>query len=318
MKEYYDILGINQGASEDEIKKAYRKMSKKYHPDLNPNNKEAEENFKKVVEAYEVLTGKQKPKNANQGNPFDGFNPFGGFDPFNMGQQKPNPIKLHVELDLEEAYHGCKKVVNFPSLDPCGKCNGEGGFEPSTCNQCEGNGFITKGPFVFQCNNCGGLGNLYKTMCYSCNGSGVVPITKSIEVNVPKGSPEGSLFSYANGGSYSKNGQRGDLFFVIRIKQHKIYQLEGLDLKRKVDVPILDMLLGTDSEFETLDGVVKIQIPKLSELNKTFRLKGKGFIDGATGIHGDLYVTINPVIPKELSEVEEDKIKELKNCPNFV
>ena len=105
MKEYYKILGLNEGASDEDIKKAYRKMSKKYHPDLNPNNTEAEEKFKQVVEAYEILTGKQKPKNQNQGNPFDGFNPFGGFNPFQRGNAKAKPLKLIIDVDLEEAYY---------------------------------------------------------------------------------------------------------------------------------------------------------------------------------------------------------------------
>lgn len=314
MKEYYDILGLNEGSSDEEIKKAYRKMSKKFHPDLNPNNKEAEEKFKKVVEAYEILTGKQKPKNNNQGNPFGGFNPFNPFG----GQQKVKPLKFSLELTLEESYHGCDKSISFHSTDPCVKCNGEGGFEPNTCNQCKGNGFISQGPFMFSCNNCGGNGKIFKTVCYTCNGNGVTNIVKTIEVKIPKGTSEGSFFNYANAGTWHKGGQRGDVYFITSIKPHEVYQLDGLNLKRKIDIPVLDILLGTESEFDTLNGKVKIQIPKLSEMNKTFRLKSKGFVDGATGIAGDLYVTINPTLPKELTDIEEVKIKELKEMPNFV
>lgn len=318
MKEYYDILGLNEGANEDEIKKAYRKMSKKYHPDLNPNNKEAEDKFKQVVEAYEILTGKQKPKNTNQGNPFEGFNPFGGFNPFHRAANKAKPIKIIVELELEEAYFGGKKIINFVASEPCNKCNGEGGFSPQNCNQCNGNGHIQQGPFAFLCNNCGGQGKLYKSVCYTCSGNGSIKSNRTVEIDIPKGSTEDSFYSYPNAGDYFKGAQRGDLHFFLRIKPHKIYQLDGLNLKRKLDIPILDILLGTESEFETLEGNVKIKIPKLSEMNKTFRLKGKGFIDGPTGITGDLYVTLNPVIPKELSDLEEEKIKELRDCPNFI
>jgi molecular chaperone DnaJ len=314
MKEYYDILGLNEGANEEEIKKAYRKMSKKYHPDLNPNNTEAEEKFKKVVEAYEILTGKQKPK--NQGNPFSG-NPFGGFNPFQRGFSKVKPLKLVVELELEEAYYGSKKNVTFSSTEPCGKCNGEGGFQPQTCNQCGGSGHIQQGPFLFSCNNCGGNGSLFKSVCYTCNGNGAIRNNRTIEIDIPKGTTEDSFFTYPNSGDYMKGAQRGDIHFFMKIKPHKIYQLEGLNLKRKLDIPILDVLLGVESEFGTLDGAVKIKIPKLSEMNKTFRLKGKGFIDGSTGIAGDLYVTLNPVVPKELNEIEENKIRELKGMPNF-
>jgi molecular chaperone DnaJ len=314
MKEYYDILGLNEGANEEEVKKAYRKMSKKYHPDLNPNNPEAEEKFKKVAEAYEILTGKQKPK--NQGNPFGG-NPFGGFNPFQRGSAKARPIKVIVDLELEEAYYGGKKIINFNSTEPCGKCNGEGGFQPQTCNQCGGNGHIQQGPFMFACTNCGGQGKLFKSVCYTCNGNGSVRSTRTTEIDLPKGTTEDSFFTMPNSGDYVRGAQRGDIHFFIKIKPHHTYELDGLNLKRKLDVPILDILLGVDSEFDTLDGAVKIKIPKLSEMNKTFRLKGKGFIDGSTGIIGDLYVTLNPTVPKELSEVEEIKIKELKTYPNF-
>lgn len=307
MKEYYEILGLNQGAGEDEIKKAYRTLSKKYHPDLNPDNKEAEEKFKKIVEAYEILTGKQKPKNQN---------PFSS-NPFANRRYKANPLKLVIELQLEEAYTGMKKIINYHINDVCGKCNGEGGFEPTTCNQCSGNGHIQNGPFVFMCNNCGGNGRLLKKVCYSCAGNGLIKNSKSIEVTIPKGTTEGSIFSYQNIGNNIKGGDRGDVYFIIRIIPHKIYQLEGLNLKRKIDVPILDILLGTEKEFETLDSNVKIKIPKLSEMNKTFRLKGKGFVDGATNIAGDMYVTLNPILPKDLNSIEEDKLRQLKNLPNF-
>lgn len=307
MKEYYDILGLKQGANDEEVKKAYRTLSKKYHPDLNPDNKEAEEKFKQIVEAYEILTGKQKPKDQN---PFN-------FNPFANRRYKANPLKLVVELQLEEAYKGIQKIINYHINDVCGKCNGEGGFEPINCNQCGGNGHIQNGPFVFMCNNCGGNGRLFKKVCYPCAGNGLIKSTKSIEVTIPKGTTEGSIFSYQNIGNNIKGGERGDVYFIIRILQHKIYQLEGLNLKRKIDVPLLDILLGTEKEFETLDSNVKIKIPKLSEMNKTFRLKGKGFVDGATNIAGDMYVTLNPILPKDLNSVEEDKLRQLKNLPNF-
>lgn len=310
MKEYYDILELNQGASEEEIKKAYRKLSKKYHPDLNPDNKEAEENFKKVVEAYEILTGKQKPKDQNNFNPFD-------FNPFANRRYKANPIKLIIELELEEAYKGGQKIINYNVNDTCEKCNGEGGFEPIKCNQCNGKGHIQQGPFAFICNNCGGNGKLVKKVCYTCSGNGLVRKVKTIEVTIPQGTTEGVMFSYQNIGNDIKGGERGDVYFGIKIKPHKTYQLDGLNLKRKIDVPIIDILLGTEKEFDTLDSSVKIKIPKLSEMNKTFRLKGKGFVDSSTGIIGDMYVTLNPILPKDLSNIEEDKLKQLKNMPNF-
>lgn len=309
MKEYYSILGLNEGASADEVKKAYRKMSKKYHPDLNPNNKKAEEKFKEIAEAYEILTGKQKPKNEN---PFGG-NPFGG-NPFGS---RIRPLKLVLEVTLEESFYGKEKTVNYRAKDNCNNCGGEGGFEPQNCNQCGGHGHIQQGPFMFSCNNCGGGGKLYKKTCYHCNGEGSVLKNKEIKIKIPRGVTEGTMFKYPNIGNFIKGSGYGDVYFIIRIIPHQIYQMDGLNLKRKLDVPILDILLGVDKEFETLNGKLKIKIPKLSEINKTFRLKGMGFLDEQTNIKGDLYVTLNPITPKELSNVEEHKLNELKNLPNF-
>lgn len=312
MKEYYSILGLNEGATADEVKKAYRKMSKKYHPDLNPNNKQAEEKFKKIVESYEILTGKREPPhtfNGPQGNPFRGGNPFGG--------GRVRPLKLILELSIEESFHGKEKMVNYRVKDNCNSCNGDGGFDPQKCNQCGGSGHIQQGPFMFACNNCGGGGKLYRNVCNSCNGEGSILKNKEIKVKIPKGITEGTMFKYPNIGNFMKGLGYGDVYFVVKIKTHKIYKMDGLNLKRNLDVPILDILLGVDKEFDTLSGKLKIKIPKLSEINKTFRLKGMGFLDEHTNIKGDLYVTLNPLIPKELTNVEEHKLNELKNLPNF-
>ena len=158
MKEYYDILEIKQGSSKDEIKNAYRKLSKKYHPDLNPNNKQAEDKFKKLSEAYGVLTGKQKPKEQN---PFS-QNPFGGRQ---QRTHKAKPLKLILELTVEEVFHGEEKIINYMANEQCLSCNGDGGFEPMSCNQCGGSGHMRQGPFAFVCNNCNGGGKLYKKVC---------------------------------------------------------------------------------------------------------------------------------------------------------
>jgi len=305
MKEYYDILELKEGSDKSEIKKAYRKLSKKYHPDLNPNNKKAEDKFKKIAEAYEILTGKQKPKNKN---PFGG-----GFKP----KVQARPIKLNIELTIEEVFYGKEKIVNYFINDHCGKCNGDGGFQPTTCNQCGGNGHIQQGPFAFMCNNCGGKGTLYKNVCYTCQGRGVVKKQKTLKIRIPKGLSDGEVISAQGVGDKVKGGLDGDVYFIISIKKHETYLIDGLNLKRKLDVPFLDILLGVEKEFDTIEGKVKIKVPKLSEMNKTFRLKGKGFFDSQTNLTGDMYVTLNPIIPKEMSSVEEHKLKELKNSPNF-
>ena len=314
MKEYYRILGLNEGSSKEEIKKAYRKLSKKYHPDLNPNNKEVEDKFKKVSEAYSILTGKEKPK----ANPFNNepFNPhdFGGFRNHRKG--KPRPLKLIIDLTLEECYFGVIKTIKYNKYDACDSCNGLGGHNTHTCNQCNGKGMIQHGPFVFMCNNCNGSGNLFKDKCNKCNGSGKNYVLKKVEINVPKGTTPDTAFNYPNIGDYN-SGQNGDVIFIIKLKNHSIYELDGLNLKRNIDIPLLDILLGTEKEFNTLDSKIKIKIPKLSKMDKTFRLKEKGFRDGATNIIGDLLVTLNPVLPKELNSEEIKQLNKLKNLQNF-
>ena len=307
MKQYYDILGLKQDSTDEEVKKAYRKLSKKYHPDLNPNNKQAEEKFKKIAEAYEILTGKQKPKNQN---PF--YNDFN-----NREKYKARPLKLIIELTIEETFFGKEKTINYFINDHCSKCNGEGGFEPMTCNQCGGHGNIQQGPFAFMCNNCSGGGKLFKKVCYTCQGKGLVKKQKTLNVKIPRGVGDGQILPVTGVGDKIKDGIPGDVFFVIKIKNHPTYQLEGLNLKRKLDIPFLDILLGTEKEFNTIDSKVKIKIPKLSEMNKTFRLKGKGLTDSQTSIVGDMYVTLNPILPKNLNSIEEDKLRQLKNLPNF-
>ena len=311
MKEYYDTLDLKQGATQDDIKKSYRKLSKKYHPDLNPNNKEAEDKFKKISEAYEVLTGKRKAKNQN---PFGGGNPFG--NPFG-GNFKAQTIKVGVSVDLEDVYFGREKTINYNIKDTCHKCDGEGGFEPIECNQCGGKGHIQQGPFAFACNNCGGKGKLFKNVCYTCSGNGVLIKTTNIKLNIPKGTTDGSIYTYPGVGDNIKGHQRGDVLFVIKVNKHPLFEVQGLDLKRKLDVPVIDVILGSEQEVETLNGKLKIKIPKLTELNKTFRIKGKGLTDESMGMSGSLLITLNPLLPKDLNKEEENKLNELKTLPNF-
>lgn len=315
MKDYYSILGLNRGASDEEVKKAYRKLSKQYHPDLNPNNKKAETKFKEISEAYAILTGKQKPKEEPnlRGNPFEGFGGFGGFGGF----ARPKPLKVKLSVSLEEIFNGSPKQVQYQSKDSCFKCDGQGGFHPHTCNQCGGSGHIQQGQFMFMCHNCGGAGNLFKKVCYTCNGSGAVLTNKKVDINVPKGITDGTIIRYPKIGDYLKYGERGDVYFYVEVKPHKTFKMDGLNLKRELEVPVIDILLGSEKEFETLSGTVKIKIPKLSDLDKTFRLKGKGFQDEQTNIIGDMYVKLKPLIPKTLTPQEETKLRELKSQPNF-
>lgn len=302
MDKYYKILGVERGSTPNEIKTAYRKLSKKYHPDVNPDNPEAENKFKEITEAYEILSGKQKPKQPHYGN---------------RRVFKAKPIRMVLNLTLEEVYHGTTKKVHYTVNEICSDCDGEGGFEPQTCNHCGGHGYVRQGPFAMMCNNCGGSGKIFKKVCYTCRGSGYTKLRTHVDLDIPKGVTEHTILSYPGVGDFIKDGERGDVHFITQIQPHPIYQLEGLHLRRKLDVSIIDILLGSEKEMDTLDGRVKIKIPRLSELNKTFRLRGKGLTDNSIHVQGDLYVTLNPITPKELTESEEKILSQLKDSPNF-
>ncbi len=309
MKQYYEALGVKEGATKEEIKKAYRKLAMKYHPDKNPDDKEAENKFKEINEAYAVLSGKQKPK-QQQPTGFSGGRP--GFT------RKGRTIEMTITIPLELAFHGGKKQVTYDIHDKCPTCNGIGGQEPSKCNQCGGSGMLMQGPFMFMCNNCQGSGHLFTKPCGTCHTTGKVVSKKTIELNIDKGTTDRTLIMGNGVGNYTQGGTHGDVLFIILIEKHPIYEISGLNLKRKVNIPVLDIMLGVDNfEFDTLDGRVKINIPKLCEPTRTFRLRGKGFEDSGTGITGDLYVTLNPTLPKELAPEEEQLIRQLKETTNF-
>ena len=169
---------------------------------------------------------------------------------------------------------------------------------------------------MFGCNNCNGMGSIHKTICYTCRGEGSILRNKKVDIKIPKGVTEGTVIRYPGIGDFNK-GSYGDVYFYIEVKPHKTFKMDGLNLKRDLEVPLIDILLGSEKEFETLSGLVKIKIPKLSDLDKTFRLKGKGFHDEQTNIIGDMYVKLKPLVPKQLTPQEENKLKDLKSQPNF-
>lgn len=319
MEQYYKVLGLNSGASEEEIKKAYRKLSKKYHPDLNPDNPESEEKFKEIVEAYEILTGKQKPK-EQQGpgtgfNPFDIFSQFGG-NPFGGGITKGKTIIYNLVLDLEEVFNGVTKNIVIPKKVICQPCQGHGGLNPKTCNQCNGQGAIRQGNFMFMCNNCAGKGILYSTRCGTCGGSGTNTENREFNITLPKGINNGTQILKQGFGNEVKDGIPGDILLNISIKKHPVFELDGINLKSTVEIPILDIFLGTEIDFKTLDGEVKIKIPRLSDPTKPFRLKNKGMFT-KNDLRGDLYIDIKPKFPIELTVQEEALLNALKNSPSF-
>jgi molecular chaperone DnaJ len=317
MNRYYEVLGLKNGASESEIKKAYRKLSKKYHPDVNPSD-EAKTKMTEINEAYEILSGKRKAPQENPfgggGNPFRGQNPFDFHNPF---ARRVRPLQVRVDVTLEEVFKGVSKGVTYNRTVSCHDCGGAGGKEPKVCPHCSGSGFI-KDPHntmgmntMFMCTTCQGSGQVFTRQCTTCSGSGNRVTTNTVTVEIPKGVTEGRLVMRGVGNEVI-GSPAGDVIFVINLLKHPIFEVSGLDIHKTEKVKIFDLMLGTDLEFDTLDGKVKIKIDKLCPPDKVFRLVGKGLFDGRTGLRGNLFVNIEGEMPKELTDEQSETIKKLK------
>jgi len=310
MDKYYRILGLNSNATLEEVKNAHKKLVKEHHPDKGGDI----EKFKEIQHAYEVLTGKQKPEREN-----NGFNPFEqGFNPFeHMFRRKGRNIITKINITLEEFINNTKKQINFNRTKKCGTCHGHGGTDPISCNQCNGKGVLQTGQGMFaMCNNCGGTGKLLKNHCKTCHGRGMENETKTIELNIPKEILDGGNIVLHGLGEEIKDGLSGDLIVVVNLLEHGVYKRDGLNLIRDLEVPFINLILGTDYEFDTLYGKVKINIPKLSKTDKMFRLRGKG-IEYVNGIKGDLIVVLKPKLPDQINENDELILNDLKKSENF-
>lgn len=305
MNRHYQVLGLNSNASQDEIKKSYRKLSKKYHPDINKSS-EAENKFKEISEAYQVLTGKTKVKPPPI-NPFNSFN--------RNRQRKAKNIIYNLGITLEEAFSGTYKNVLLRINKVCVRCDGEGGLDKKSCNQCQGNGAIRSGNTIYMCNNCLGKGFLFLKKCGSCNSKGYTEENTSISVNIPKGVRNNENIVKQNVGNEMSGGINGDIIFSVKIKKHSLFELNGKDLRTIKDVSILDIFLGGEFNQKTLDGEVKIKIDKNTDTNKPLRLKGKGMYEG--NLRGDLMVKLKPKYPQELTPQEQALLNALRNSPNF-
>jgi molecular chaperone DnaJ len=317
MNKYYEVLELENNASKEEIKKAHRKLSKKYHPDMEGGD---EAKFKEVQEAYEILTGNKKPPQDPRQGASGGFEDIfgGGFEQFFRRQQKARNIGIKIHLTLEEVFNGTQKEISFPKHKVCGSCQGNGGTDPTTCNQCNGSGMhqINHGGQILMttCNNCQGSGKIYSKKCGECGMSGYVREEKKLKVTIPKGVHDGNNLILRGIGNEMRGGITGDVVCIIHVLEHKDYHREGLNLFRDIEVPVIDMMLGKEIEFDTLDGQVKITIPKCCQTDKTFRLRGKGMIDD-NNFRGDLLVTIKPKIPETITEEQENLLKELNFNP---
>ena len=321
-RDYYEVLGVDKSASEDEIKRAYKKMARKYHPDLNPDNKEAEEKFKEVNEAYEVLSDSDKKAR------YDQFG-FAGVDPNFGSAQRRNPnapqrgesIRLSVTISFEEAAFGCEKEVSVDRYETCAVCHGSGcadGTSPEVCPDCHGSGqvqvrrqtpmgvFATTSP----CGRCGGKGRIIKTPCTACRGSGLERKRRTIQAKIPAGIDNGQTISIRGQGHAGKNGgPSGDLLITITVRPHELFRREGTSVLCEAPITFAQAVLGAELEIPTIDGKVKYDLPEGTQSGTTFRLKGKGIPELNGRGRGDQYVTVYIETPRNLNREQKEALK---------
>ena len=349
-RDYYDILGVPKNATEEDIKKAYRKLAMKHHPDRNQgegdDTKKSEEKFKEAKEAYEMLSDAPKRAAYDQHghagvDPNRGGGPggegMGGFaeafgdifgDIFNGGRRgagggqqvfRGSDLSYAMEISLEEAAHGKDAQIRIPSWDSCETCNGTGakpGTSAKTCGTCNGAGTVhmRQGFFSIQqtCPHCHGSGKIIPEPCTTCSGAGKIKRQKTLEVKIPGGINEGMRIRSAGNGEPGINGgPAGDLYIEIRIKEHDIFERDGDDLHCTVPVSFTTVALGGAIEVPTLAGKAEIELPEGTQHGKTFRLRGKGIKGLRSSYPGDLYAHVSVETPVKLTEHQRKLLKEL-------
>jgi molecular chaperone DnaJ len=342
-QDYYELLGVSRSASADELKKAYRKLARKYHPDANPDAPNAETRFKEISEAYVVLSDPEKRANYDRfghagadGQGFGGFNGFGDFgglgDIFEMffgaggrrrsGPEKGSDIRADLELDLNEAAFGLEREIKVARTETCSTCGGSGaaaGSKPVKCSACNGAGqvqYAQNTPFgrIVQshaCDRCRGTGSMVEKPCPTCRGTGKVKRTRGIKVKIPPGVDSGSRLRVAGEGELgTRGGPRGDLYVYIHVKPHKVFSREGDDLICEMQISFVQASLGDELEIPTLEGTVKLKIPEGTQPGTVFRMKGKGVPNVSGYGRGDQHVVVKVITPSKLTEKQKSLLKE--------
>lgn len=354
-EDYYETLGVGRNATQDEVKKAYRHLARKLHPDVNPGNKEAEEKFKEVNEAFQILGDPQKRAQYDQfghaafsqggfGAGGEGRAGFGGgfedifsdfndvFDIFSMfggrqrarrgGSQDGADLKYDLEITLEEAYAGVTTKINVPNYGKCSSCNGTGarkGTSPKTCSVCNGTGekkTIRRSVFgqmisISVCDKCEGRGKVIESPCDVCGGNGLVKVTKAIEIKIPPGVDNGSHLRVTGEGAPGTNGgSPGDLYVIINVKPHDVFERYENDLYIRTTISITQAILGAEIKVPTISGNVTLKIPPGTQSQTVFRLKSAGMPDLRSGKKGDELVKVVVNIPKKLTPAQKKALEE--------
>ena len=348
-RDFYDILGVNRDASEEDIKKAYRKLAMKFHPDRNPDNPKAEEHFKEAKEAYEILSDAQKRAAYDQYghagvDPQSGVGGFGAgagtgafsdafggiFDEIFGGNARGGrsniyrgaDLRYNLEISLEQAAFGTETKIRIPTMEVCEVCKGSGakpGTQPKTCPTCQGSGQvrIQQGFFSIQqtCPKCHGTGRFIADPCGACHGAGRVKQHKTLAVKIPAGVDEGDRIRLSGEGEHGVNGgPSGDLYVQIHLKPHTVFQREQNDLHCEMPISFTTAALGGEIEIPTLDTVAKIRIPPETQSGKTFRLRGKGIKGVRSNTHGDLLCHVVVETPVNLTDRQKQLLRELEEC----
>ncbi|HLU21273.1 molecular chaperone DnaJ [Lederbergia graminis] len=354
-RDYYEVLGVSKSATKDEIKKAYRRLSKQYHPDIN-KEPGSDEKFKEITEAYEVLSDDQKrsqydqfghagPQGFGGGGGFGGADfggGFGGFeDIFNTffgggGRRDPNAprqgadLQYTMRLDFEDAVFGKETIIEIPKEETCDTCKGSGakpGTSPETCSHCSGSGQLNVeqntpfGRIVNRrvCHHCHGTGNIIKEKCRTCSGDGTVKKNKKINIKIPKGIDDGQQIRISGEGEPGINGgPAGDLYVVFHVREHEFFERDGDDIYCEMPITFAQAALGDEIEVPTLHGKVKLKIPAGTQTGTRFRLRGKG-VHNVRGLGvGDQHIVVKIITPTKLTEQQKQLLREFADISGSV
>ncbi len=342
-RDYYEVLGVDRSVADQEIKKAYRRIAMKYHPDRNPDDQDADAKFKEATEAYDVLMNAEKRSAYDQfghagvdqsmGGGFQGGSSFsdifgdvvgdifGGGGGARQGPQRGSDLRYTMEVSLEEAVRGATREIKVPTLQHCDTCDGSGakpGTTPVTCGSCGGSGQVRMQQGFFQvqqtCPKCRGRGKTISDPCTDCRGQGLLEKTKTLSVKVPPGVDTGDRIRLSGEGEAGPSGgPNGDLFVQIAVRQHNLFERDGRHLYCEVPINFVDAALGGELEVPTLDGKVKLKIPSETQTGKMFRLRGKGVQPVRGGPIGDLMCRAVVETPVNLSSRQKQLLEELRS-----
>jgi len=345
-EDYYSILGVEKDASPEDLKKSFRQLAMKYHPDRNNGDKDSEERFKKIAEAYSVLSDPEKRQNYDRFGTAEGMGG-AGFDPFGRGgaggfsdvfedmfgdifgafggrrsqsrASRGHDLRYDLDITLMEAFSGIERDIEIASWDNCGKCSGTGSSSGNrvTCADCGGSGQVRMQQGFFSiarvCNRCRGEGSYVTDPCNDCGGNGKVEVPRKISIKIPAGVDNGNRLKMTGEGEPGeRGGPPGDLYVVIGVKEHEFFEREGLDIYCRVPITFPQAAMGTRIEVPTLSGEATVKVPAGTQPATAFRLKGKGMPSLGSRAKGDQIVVVNLIVPRKLNPKQRELISELE------